>query len=469
MGKRKQQVPVRRSTDDDVSSNIDQTLSRSGVSSIGVEALGFRRRRIQDDDEDDESIIETGEKNSADENVFEGDDGYDKSGNVSSVIESVEERSSFVPPSGLVEGVKLVLEDAVKETDSSMLPTIIRPSQKYRKMILRLILSEDDAGNKSETEVGSKDDNSNKNSRSADKIQGGDDSEGVKLENNLELRVATVTEAMEISGHELCELLIFKQSHDSLGGCSSHQRNEVSLCKCLLSKSCEIKLSHMNEGNISVVWAYATYVVQLHLTEQAFHYGSPHEISSQLLGTNCEYKQSLRIRRACSLRHALGAIFSKSLLSHISMNPSGSEAVPIRARDVYYLVDNVNIREARALSSLPNENIELAIPGLQPTLREYQALAVNWMISRETTEASIPSWQLLWVVITANSITSLSDFRKSSSFSSDSFAIFFNPFHCWLCTTYDEAKLSTELEANIKGGILADSMGLGKTVEVSVS
>ena len=468
MGKRKQQVPVRRSTDDDVCSNNNQTLSRSGVSSIGVEALGFRRRRIQDDDEDDESIIETGEKSSADETGFKRDNGDDKSGNESSAIESAEEGSSFMHPSDLAEGIKLVLEDAEKETDSSMLATIIRPSQKYRKMILRLILSQDDSGNKSETEVGSKYDDSNKNSPFADKIQRGDDSEGVKLEKNLDLRVATVTEAMEISGHELFELLIFKQSHDSLGGCSLYKKNEVSLCKCILSKSCEIKLSHMNEGNSSVVWAYATYVVQLHLTEQAFYYGSPDKISSQLLGTNCEYKKSLRIRRACSLRHALGAIFSKSLLSHISINPSGSEAAPIRARDVYYLVDNVNIREARALSSRPNE-IVLAIPGLQPTLREYQALAVNWMISRETTEASIPSWQLLWVVITANSITSLSGFKKSSSFSSDSFAIFFNPFHCWLCTTYDEAKLSTGLEANIKGGILADSMGLGKTVEVSVS
>ena len=109
------------------------------------------------------------------------------------------------------------------------------------------------------------------------------------------------------------------------------------------------------------------------------------------------------------------------------------------------------------------------------------------MLKREEEIPSAESneWELCWFVITecpniglgkeqsisgitrTSKVLPLVEWKVLKSSSTERF--FVNPFSAQLAHTYDEAKsimLGNEDNSHVRGGILAESMGLGKTVEV---
>ena len=162
---------------------------------------------------------------------------------------------------------------------------------------------------------------------------------------------------------------------------------------------------------------------------------------------------------------------------------NGNKAV-ITAKMVYSVVDNANAEDyERPLNG--DSTTPLAVPGLKPTLRPYQEAAVRWMIQRETEVVSNDEWELCWCVIVLDSVTDsdcLASAKvtrcnivplpewKSGKSSPNERQLFCNPFAGWMATQYEDAKYlmfgEREKVYHPKGGILAESMGLGKTVEV---
>ena len=129
----------------------------------------------------------------------------------------------------------------------------------------------------------------------------------------------------------------------------------------------------------------------------------------------------------------------------------------ISAAQIYAAVDNVqfNARKGNVRKDLER------IPGLVPTLRPYQQAAVQWMLERELDECIDQEWELSWLYLKNGSFIPLADGRV------DDFEALYCPAMGWLCSSYEEAKLYSVGEKTTpggRGGICADSMGLGKTV-----
>jgi SNF2 family DNA or RNA helicase len=210
------------------------------------------------------------------------------------------------------------------------------------------------------------------------------------------------------------------------------------------------------------------------------------------------------------LIQALGSIFKESVFGHVAKScfvPFGStEVVKTRQQNkkqsksiitagmVYSVVDNLHANEFEPIegdttsSSIISSPPPLDIPGLLPTLRPYQQAAVRWMLERETNNSINDEWELCWYVIinTSDSVDSdanddehssvsrcsiipLSEWRSGKS-SQDEKQVLFNPFVGWIASTYEDAKyLMFGKRGEVhhpRGGVLAESMGLGKTVEV---
>jgi len=188
----------------------------------------------------------------------------------------------------------------------------------------------------------------------------------------------------------------------------------------------------------------------------------------------------------------------------------------VTARMVYGVVDNVRYSgeldddyddddPVGTTNGRPSTSLD--VPGLVPNLRPYQAAAVRWMLERErrvdaaaAVDDAGDEWELCWfVLIERPNVGSSSSSSSSSSSltgegggggrdalvrcnamplpewkglksSPDERRLFCNPFSGWLAGTYDEARcmmLGNEDNGRVvTGGILAESMGLGKTVEV---
>mmetsp|Transcript_2216 Transcript_2216/g.3517 ORF Transcript_2216/g.3517 Transcript_2216/m.3517 type:complete len:375 (+) Transcript_2216:460-1584(+) len=261
-----------------------------------------------------------------------------------------------------------------------------------------------------------------------------------------------------------------------------------------------------------------------------YRHTKPELITTLLLGNRNRSQINPKCQAAHDLRNALGLILNQGIIADVSRDPAGLKGSTVRARQVYSLVDNRNIAHANfddrsVAGSNDSNDIEEAgggfnsssrsmmIFGLRPKLRPYQAMAVRWMVQRvkktsnssrhdhhegdDSSSASLPQvsvksdvWKACWMklsppsrrninsddydacsVIFAEAV-SLMEEQANDNSSSEDLCVYYNPFTGWMCQSEQDARKATvgdiddHLNAAVHGGILAESMGLGKTVEV---
>jgi hypothetical protein len=242
---------------------------------------------------------------------------------------------------------------------------------------------------------------------------------------------------------------------------TSNQQHLSKTLHCILRQSFRLP----TENNLH-------FQVYFYLTKTAFQQANPTTISTYLLGIKTLRSKRKELHATLALRNALATLFPKSLIDAIQSDPSGANAPPVQARLVYSLVDNTRFQDKiqQIGTKKTRTPTSISIPGLRPTLRTYQYYAVEWMISREQNHRNDNTiWEVCWLVIKANSpLMSLTAYRKAFPKDSLQDTSLLNPFTGALCRTLEEARVATvgSNYAGVRGGILSDSMGLGKTVEV---
>lgn len=161
-------------------------------------------------------------------------------------------------------------------------------------------------------------------------------------------------------------------------------------------------------------------------------------------------------RRKALLPQALSVFYEE-------LQPQSTTPSAVTARQFYAWVDNQQLLQRRQDEGCVDE-IETTsrIPGLVPKLREYQRHAVQWMLQREkSTMDHGDEWKVLWVVL-GDTVEPLVSHQSPSC---NTRLLLYSPYCRWLATSVEEA-LAMSLPVGVRGGILAESMGLGKTVEV---
>ena len=217
----------------------------------------------------------------------------------------------------------------------------------------------------------------------------------------------------------------------------------------------------------------------------------------RLLGCN-----SLKYSRPChahTLREALGALLPNSLIGDVSNMQSRNSNDFVTAKMVYSVIDDIHSKTFEEVDNSADASYPLKVPGLVPKLRRYQDAAVYWMLKREgklkSTRTGVDSssieserdrdraWELCWVVLVppsgneSHSNVRVNDTRVvplpawEGCRGREGKAMFYNPFSGWISESYDAARfmmVGGQSESQREGGfgILAESMGLGKSVEV---
>lgn len=193
--------------------------------------------------------------------------------------------------------------------------------------------------------------------------------------------------------------------------------------------------------------------ISIMLTTKALEIASP---SRGFMGPAGIGRRSKKFQPVGNLQRALAIIFPDTIVSQVLMKPSSQS--PVTAKMVYDLVDNVQIDKYEKSGGYDAK--PMFIEGLIPKLRPYQEAAVQWMLQRENGTVDQNEWELAWVVLTqTNNVLPLSKHMTGD-------VVVYCPFAGWLVSSYCEARETSRGEAPVRGGILAESMGLGKTVEV---
>ena len=215
----------------------------------------------------------------------------------------------------------------------------------------------------------------------------------------------------------------------------------------------------VQDGTVAVQidWNVTPALLSILLTNKALEVASP---KHGFLGGPAMMKRqrSRKFQLVGHLQRALAIIFPDTIVSQVLSTTTTQSVQPITAKMVYERVDNVQLDSYDELGGYDRKS--LFIEGLVPKLRPYQEAAVQWMLDRESGASHQNEWELAWVVLTESStVLPLSKNVMDN-------VVVYSPFAGWLVSSYCEARDATRGQAPVKGGILAESMGLGKTVEV---
>jgi len=291
------------------------------------------------------------------------------------------------------------------------------------------------------------------------------------------------------SVESLIELWADQSTEDESTSCDMKPLDIAAICRAFESNLFEVSL------DVSPSMSFAD--LSISLSRPCFDMCCASQLGAppipaprKLPGDSGKYSQP---HPSYTLMLALGTIFKGSIFQDVAASLgkgprkiSGVDNDVITAKMVYGAVDNSHAAEVEAAPA-----VRMNIPGLVPTLRPYQEAAVRWMLKREgkgdDAVKAGTEWELSWMVMEGPSlgasfgaensirsdIISLTAWRQSKKIPpiDSEFVLFCNAFTGWIASTYDEARRMAvgskdDLNSEISGGILADSMGLGKTVEV---